>query len=508
MRRRRVHIPTGKNRPGRARAGAASPGWRVALLERLEVALGWFATMPIRLKMTLIISGIVFVAVVVPSAVLYHTGRAILLKRLQNTCNLLASNLSEYTREEMLLEAAGTSTARDRIQDIVLRFKKLGIDGFQYAAVVGRDGRIVAHTDYRLRGATLPPEEVAILEGLEELHWREVGDTTYQYFQPIFAARRVGTKTERLLLGAAVIGFSKAELWAPVRRARNTLLAALVAVFVLSPLVIYVAAERMTALIRQLSRAARAVGSGDLEVAIPVSRRDELGQLAADFNRMIRQLRELLHMQKFVSKLTVDMIRKRAAMGDPPATGGELRHCTVLFSDIRNFSAITASLPPEQVVGLINIYLDAQAEIIERNGGVVDKFIGDQVMAIFLGPNMADNAIRAAVEIQRAIRTLNSKRLRARQVVLEVGIGLNDGPAVVGNMGSSSRMDYTVIGDVVNVANRLCTLAKPGQIITSAHLVQNLVGSYPLVRLAPLPVKGKKEPVEVLEIDYDRAIVM
>lgn len=464
--------------------------------------------MPIKLKLTLIISGIVFMAVVVLSAVLYQTGRTILLQRLQNTCNLLASNLSEYTREEMLLEAAGAGTARDRIQDIVLRFKKLGIDGFQYAAVVARDGRIVAHSDYRLRGGTLSSEEVAILNGLESLYWREVGDTTYQYFQPIFAMRRTGDTTQRLLLGAAVIGFSKAELWAPVRRARNTLLAALVGVFVLSPLVIYLVAERMTALIRQLSRAARAVGGGDLEVVVPVHRRDELGQLAADFNRMIRHLRERLHMQKFVSKLTVDMIRKRAAMGDPPVTGGELRHCTVLFSDIRNFSAITAALPPEQVVALINIYLDLQAQIIEHNRGVVDKFMGDQVMAIFLGPNMADNAIRAAVEIQRAIRTLNRKRARGGQVVFEVGIGLNDGPAVVGNMGSTSRMDYTVIGDVVNVASRLCALARPGQIITSANLVHSLSGSYPLAKLAPLQVKGKKDPIEVFEIDYDRAIVL
>ncbi|MDZ7294397.1 MAG: HAMP domain-containing protein [candidate division KSB1 bacterium] len=470
--------------------------------------VAWFATMPIRLKMTLIITGIVFLAVVLLSVVLYHTGRTILLQRLQNTCNLLASNLSEYTREEMLLETAGAGTARDRVQDIVLRFKKLGIEGFQYAAVVARDGRIVAHTDYRLRGGMVSTEELAILAGLEGLYWRVVGDTTYQYFQPIFAVRRSGERTQRILLGAAVIGFSKAELWAPLRRARNILVVSLLVVFVFSPLVIYLVAERMTALIRQLSRAARAVGSGDLEVVVPVRRRDELGQLAADFNRMIRQLRERLHMQKFVSKLTVDMIRKRAAMGDPPETGGELRHCTVLFSDIRNFSAITAALPPEQVVSLINVYLDLQAQVIEQHRGVVDKFIGDQVMGIFLGEAMADHAIRAAVEIQRSIRTLNSRRLRKRQVALEVGIGINDGPAVVGNMGSSSRMDYTVIGDVVNVANRLCALAKPGQIITSANLVRSLTGSYPIVRLAPVMVKGKKEPVEVFEIDYDRAIVM
>ncbi|MBC7186014.1 MAG: adenylate/guanylate cyclase domain-containing protein, partial [Calditrichaeota bacterium] len=135
-------------------------------------------------------------------------------------------------------------------------------------------------------------------------------------------------------------------------------------------------------------------------------------------------------------------------------------------------------------------------------------FMGDQVMAIFLGPNMADNAIRAAVEIQRAIRTLNTKRARGGQVVFEVGIGLNDGPAVVGNMGSTSRMDYTVIGDVVNVASRLCALARPGQIITSANLVHSLSGSYPLAKLAPLQVKGKKDPIEVFEIDYDRAIVL
>ncbi len=139
---------------------------------------------------------------------------------------------------------------------------------------------------------------------------------------------------------------------------------------------------------------------------------------------------------------------------------------------------------------------------------MVDKFIGDQVMSIFLGNNMADNAINAAADIQRSIRELNKKRDNAFQVVLNVGIGLNVGPAVVGNMGSHSRMDYTVIGDVVNLANRLCAMAKPGQIIAPMDLIESLHGVYPIIRLDAVKVKGKSKHVDVFEIDYDRAIIM
>ena len=163
---------------------------------------------------------------------------------------------------------------------------------------------------------------------------------------------------------------------------------------------------------------------------------------------------------------------------------------------------------PEDTVSLINIYLDLQSRVIEEGNGVVDKFMGDQVMAIFMGETMADDAVNAAVAIQRWIRELNKRRLKKKQVILNVGIGLNDGMVVMGNMGSQNRLDYTVIGDAVNLAARLCAIAKPGQIIAPISIAESLSKTYPTIRLESVMVKGRSTPVDIFEIDYDRAIIM
>ena len=184
------------------------------------------------------------------------------------------------------------------------------------------------------------------------------------------------------------------------------------------------------------------------------------------------------------------------------------RNVTVLFSDVRSFSSIAEQLDPGEIVKLINIYFDLQTRIIEKHNGIVDKFMGDQIMAIFQGKNMADNSMRSAVEIQRQIRQLNQERSSKDRVTLEMGIGINNGSAVMGHMGSSHRMDYTVIGDVVNVAARLCATAKAGQIITSFDVAKKVNGSYPTTRLKSISVKGRTKSIEVCEVDYDRDILM
>lgn len=129
-------------------------------------------------------------------------------------------------------------------------------------------------------------------------------------------------------------------------------------------------------------------------------------------------------------------------------------------------------------------------------------------MAIFQGENMADNALRAAVDIQKQLRILNHERKAKGEVALEMGIGINNGSAIMGHMGSTHRMDYTVIGDVVNVAARLCSQAQAGQIITSLELARKVNGSYPTTRLKSISVKGRSKSVKVCEVDYNRDILM
>ena len=180
--------------------------------------------------------------------------------------------------------------------------------------------------------------------------------------------------------------------------------------------------------------------------------------------------------------------------------GGEKRRVAVLFADIRGFTELAEKTDADLVVETLNVYLNTQSEVITKRGGSVDKFIGDQVMAIFTGERAEFQAALSAQEIVNFISTLNETRARRGLPVLTVGVGLNVGEVVMGNMGAERRMDYTVVGDPINTAARLCGKARPGQILMSWPLLSALSGRCRWGMLDKVVVKGKRAPVEVYEL--------
>lgn len=153
------------------------------------------------------------------------------------------------------------------------------------------------------------------------------------------------------------------------------------------------------------------------------------------------------------------------------------------------------------MVSILNEYLDLQAEIIKKFEGDIDKFVGDEVMAVFSGGRRADNAISAAVEIVNAIRELNKRKSLKGQHIAEVGIGLNMGEVVSGRIGSRDRMDNTSIGDTVNLAARLCSYAEAGAILASKEIVARASRKkFTGKKLDPIRVKGKADAIEVFQI--------
>ncbi len=184
--------------------------------------------------------------------------------------------------------------------------------------------------------------------------------------------------------------------------------------------------------------------------------------------------------------------------------GGERRKATILFADIRGFTSMTERMKPEDVVDLLNTYLSGMSEIVFKYEGTLDKYIGDCVMAVFGAPVSHDNdterAIFTSVEMQNFVNEINEVRETRGLPSVKIGIGMSTGEVIAGNMGSIDRMDYTVIGDVVNIASRLEGLAGPGQILVTKDVyneIKYLVeGSF----YDRLHVKGKEKPVEVYEI--------
>jgi adenylate cyclase len=186
--------------------------------------------------------------------------------------------------------------------------------------------------------------------------------------------------------------------------------------------------------------------------------------------------------------------------------GGERRLITVFFTDIRGFTAFSESHQPEEVVAMLNEILTQQVKVVFKYNGTLDKFVGDEVMAFFGAPgnrHLNDHAIvavRTAVEIQAKMRQLKDTWTHEKTAVLQIGIGINTGEMVVGNMGSAERMDYTVIGDNVNLAARLCAAAEKDEIIISD-------ATYALVReqilaekMEPITVKGKSKPIPIYRV--------
>jgi adenylate cyclase len=461
--------------------------------------MDFFSGLEIKFKLSINIAIIVVLVIVIFSALILPIQHHELEEATRNTCTVLLKKLSQSVHGPMLLSVNDPSVLPE-VKLHVQQTMQMGINGLKYIVVFDRNGEVIGSSEpERLKFPPIHAEALAALAREEEVSLQQ-NDSFYEFSYPIIA--KSPSTNQKVLLGLACIGFSKDVLLEPTTRTKRLILTMAALVIVVSVWVIYFFAQKMVDEIHALSRAARDVGSGNLEVHVKPRSNDELGQLALEFNRMVTHLREKLQMQKFLSKLTVEMIQERGG-GRVEPYEGDRRHVTILFSDIRNFSAIAEDCEPEQIINLINVYFDLQTRIIEAKGGVVDKFMGDQIMAIFQGLRMIENAVGAAVEIQRAVKELNRRREAAGEVTFELGIGLNNGLAVMGNMGSKNRMDYTVIGDVVNIANRLCSLARSGQIIAEAAFARQLNGNYHITRLDSIMVKGRSKPVEISEIDYE-----
>ncbi len=224
----------------------------------------------------------------------------------------------------------------------------------------------------------------------------------------------------------------------------------------------------------------------------------ENGQLAE------RIRREALARSNFERFFTPQLAARIASSPDAVTLGGEKRPVAILFSDIRGFTALSETMHPDAMARLLTEYFTEMVECVFRHGGTLDKFIGDAVMAQWgapLGaPDDCDRAMQAALDMMTALDTLNARWRPAGRPTLEIGIGLNVGDVFAGNIGSERRLEYTVIGDPVNTASRLCGAAGPGEILLSEPLRAALAAPPALEALPPMELKGKSQPLPVFRV--------
>jgi adenylate cyclase len=211
--------------------------------------------------------------------------------------------------------------------------------------------------------------------------------------------------------------------------------------------------------------------------------------------------REALVRSNFERYFAPQLAERIADSAEATKLGGETRPVAVLFSDIRGFTPLSESMKPDEIATLLTEYFTEMVECVFRHGGMLDKFIGDAVMAQWGAPlgneDDADRALQAAVDMMAALSTLNARWLAQGRPTLEIGIGLNYGEAFAGNIGSERRLEFTVIGDTVNTASRLCSAADAGDILLSESMKRALHSAPALEKRPAMALKGKKGSIHV-----------
>ena len=371
---------------------------------------------------------------------------------------------------------AHAMTAR-RYQDVRGKGIAAGISG-------NRLPRGMAFTaEYSLKGA----EHLGVLVPVDELGW------------------------------GVVVQQPRSEAYAAVRTTWLTALGVGLAFAVLAVALGLIMGRRLAAPVLEVASAASRVAAGDFEVRVQARGTDEVGQMASAFNTMTEDLQTFEQRVRKETRIRTDLSRylgtelvDQVVQGKLELKlGGHRQQVTVLFADVVSFTPLAEEHDPEFVVGVLNELFSFLTEIVLKHGGVVDKFIGDCVMAVFGVPHVGDNdalaAVSAAEEMMRWLEVGNAKwqkDLEGRK--LQLAIGINSGEVILGNIGSERRMEYTVIGDAVNVAARLESLARPGQVLLTQETLK-LAGEdeFDFESLGSHNVTGRGEPVEVFALEED-----
>lgn len=264
-------------------------------------------------------------------------------------------------------------------------------------------------------------------------------------------------------------------------------------------------ARRISRPVRALAEGARRIAAGDYPTVATQSSaaQDEIGELAIAFNNMSRGLQERDQMRDLLGKVASPEVAAQL-LNEKVELGGEEREVTVMFADIRNFTELCEILSPHQSLDLVNRYLGRIGGVIEAHGGVVDKYTGDGVMALFGAPitrvDDAERAIVAALEIERQIVILGRELADENLPHPRVGIGINSSKVIAGNIGTATRLNYTVLGDGVNLAARLESLTKRYRVpLVVGEETQACVPGIVYRELDKVRVKGKKIPVRIFQ---------
>ncbi len=445
----------------------------------------------IKIKLAIILSVILTVAALLLGGIMVNHQKSSLETQMRTLSGTITDEFASDSKIPLL--------EKDHLALNLLVQNILKYPGRLDAFILDENLYIEGHTEQKEVGTEYPGDRESLVKTKEEPPWLLKEDKKTL----TFAAPIVFKKTR---VGYTVISFSKEFIKEKVHDAITTViiitLLVIVAVWVVS---IPIAAGLLRPVFRLL-KGTQEIAIGNLGYRIPPTKSsDEIGNLVDSFNQMASELqkKEVLKgaFNRYVSKEVADEILARP---DDIRLGGDNRRVTVIFTDIRKFTSLSIQMPPEEIVELLNRYFTMVTEVTFRFGGTVDKFIGDAVMSVFGSPIPSDNHLEQGVKATVAMRKLLEKVNRVRRerglVSLLMGIGLDSGIVIVGNMGSKARMEYTAVGDAVNMASRLAGLAGGGKILLSEEVYNLIADNVVAERVEGRQVKGIDRPVVLYHI--------
>ncbi len=381
--------------------------------------------------------------------------------------------------------------------------------------VLNGRGELIGHPDKALVTSCQPGdyEDHPVL-----VHVRESGSTANQqisYDQTIFTEADPSGGGPVPMLGAFTLikdwdlffvsEIKREAVFGPINDILRQNLYLMIMILSLAILMIYFFSKTITMPLARLMVATKLIEKGLYELKLKVRNRDETGVLTQAFVDMGHGLQERERMKDAFGRFVNKEVAEMAAKGELKL-GGETKEATVFFSDIRSFTAISEKLTPGEVVEFLNEYMTEMVKCVNDTMGHVDKYIGDAIMGLWGVPkshgNDPENCINCALAMRESLIRFNRGRGGDKKPIIKIGCGINSGPVVSGQIGSMDRMEYTVIGDAVNLASRIEPLNKPmgTDILISTDTYNQVRGIFDVVPMNKIKVKGKSEPQQIYAV--------
>ena len=395
-------------------------------------------------------------------------------------------------------------------QSVVILFSSEGLTelcatGVNSSFIINSNGDLLVHADIELVRAGVNMSNLPIIKTVQEstvknsqfLYKDDAGTRYFSAYHKIAVANAaIITNVQYDVVFEGIAATTRRNIYLTI------------AVLFASVLFIWFFSKTISSPVKNLAKAAGRIEQGEFEIDLQPTTRDELGLLTQSFVQMGKGLAERERLKDTFGRFINKDIAEKAMKGEL-TLGGETKEVSVFFSDIRSFTAISEKLEPDEVVEFLNQYMTRMVDCVNKTSGVVDKFIGDAIMGVWGAPISAGspakdalNCVRAALMMRQSLLEFNVGRGGDKKPIIKIGCGINTGKVVAGQIGSNERMEYTVIGDAVNLASRTESLNKPlGTDILITENTYNLIKDHIIVEEMPsVTVKGKEKPLRMFGV--------